>query len=347
MSSALKFCLIALMILLLGCDESREGNFYRVQRVYDNNSIQLEDNTIVVLIGVKGSQQTREFLDKHVVGNEVKLVFDKSNREKQKQDASKIFAYVLVADFDQQIMPCVNSTILMQKLSELYQGTNLTDSLEIYSNYADDWVTYPPAENASRKKFDRAELIRKIEPSIFYITAIRSDGSKSSQGTGFFISQTQGITNHHVVAGASKIIIETNKGEKILVSNLGAVNETFDFAVLEFDMMVNHPPLRFSRMRVEKGEDILVFGHPRGLKNTVSNGIVSEIRSLASVDDLIQITASVSPGNSGGPVVNMYGEVIGIVTFKIRDCENCNFAFSSIPINGIVFGAGQGGVSMY
>jgi serine protease Do len=318
-----------------------EGQFYRVQRVYDNASVQLDNGTVVNLIGIKGSAQSREYLEKHVVGSEIKLIFDNSNREKQKDQTKKIAAYILVGDLEQDLLPCANSEILMLKLSELYQGTYLRDSLEIYKKYADDWITYPPAENADRKKFPKEELIKKIEPSVFMVICYNAAGQGISQGTGFFISQTQGITNHHVIKGAAKIVIETNKGEKIQVANLGSTNETFDFAVLEFDMMLNYPFLRATKMKPTKGEDVLVFGNPRGLKNTVSNGIISQLRSDAGDEDVIQFTAAVSPGNSGGPLVNMFGEVIGIVTFKANECENCNFAISMIPITGIVFGSGS------
>jgi len=318
-----------------------EGQFYRVQRVYDDASVQLDNGTVVNLIGIKGSKQSREYLDKHVVGSDVKLVFDNSNREKQKDETKKIAAYILIGDLEQEILPCANSEILMLKLSELYQGTYLRDSLEIYKKYADDWITYPPAENAERKKIPTEELIKMIEPAVFMVICYNAAGQAISQGSGFFISQTQGITNYHVIKGAAKIEIETNKGEKLQVSNLGSTNETFDFAVLEFGLMLNYPFLRTTKVKPTKGEDVLVFGNPRGLKNTVSNGIISMLRSDAGVEDVIQFTAAVSPGNSGGPLVNTFGEVIGIVTFKANECENCNFAISIIPISNIVFGDGS------
>ena len=199
-----------IFLLLTGCDGSMEGQFYRVQRVYDDASVQLDNGTVVNLIGIKGSKQSREYLDKHVVGSDVKLVFDNSNREKQKDETKKIAAYILIGDLEQEILPCANSEILMLKLSELYQGTYLRDSLEIYKKYADDWITYPPAENAERKKIPTEELIKMIEPAVFMVICYNAAGQAISQGSGFFISQTQGITNYHVIKGAAKNNVDEN-----------------------------------------------------------------------------------------------------------------------------------------
>jgi tetratricopeptide (TPR) repeat protein len=81
-----------------------------------------------------------------------------------------------------------------------------------------------------------------------------------------------------------------------------------------------------------EGEDIFVIGNPRGLKSTVSSGIVSAVRDIPAFGKIIQITAPVSPGSSGSPVINSKGEVIGIATLIVTKGQNLNFAIPSDKI---------------
>ena len=81
-----------------------------------------------------------------------------------------------------------------------------------------------------------------------------------------------------------------------------------------------------------EGEDIVVIGNPLGLESTVSAGIVSAVRDIPAFGKILQITAPVSPGSSGSPVVNIKGEVIGIATLVIKEGQNLNFAIPSDKI---------------
>ena len=81
--------------------------------------------------------------------------------------------------------------------------------------------------------------------------------------------------------------------------------------------------ISLSNSKPRIGDDIFVLGNPKGLETTLSKGIVSSLRPK---NDLVQIDAAISPGSSGSPVLDTYGEVIGVATFKRLDCENCNFA---------------------
>jgi hypothetical protein len=88
-------------------------------------------------------------------------------------------------------------------------------------------------------------------------------------------------------------------------------------------------PLSLSKTVPEVGERIIVYGSPLGLENTVSDGIVSAIRDIPEFGKIIQITAPISPGSSGSPVLNMKGEVIGVASFQMIDGQNLNFAIPS------------------
>ncbi len=85
-------------------------------------------------------------------------------------------------------------------------------------------------------------------------------------------------------------------------------------------------PLPIVRAVPQEGESIFVIGNPFGLEGSVSNGIVSAVREISGYGRIIQITASISPGSSGSPVVNMAGQVIGIATLQAAEGQNLNFA---------------------
>ncbi len=99
-------------------------------------------------------------------------------------------------------------------------------------------------------------------------------------------------------------------------------------------------PLSISPTLPETGERVIVIGTPLGLEKTVSDGIVSAVRDVAGFGKIIQVTAPISPGSSGSPVVNMKGEVIGVATFFVVAGQNLNFAIPVERISKLVQGKG-------
>ena len=138
------------------------------------------------------------------------------------------------------------------------------------------------------------------------------------------------ITNFHVVANATAIEVRLQSGEQYSVTAVKAVDRNRDLVVLQM------PGFRLPFVsladsdQVAPGDKLIVIGTPLGvLENTVTTGVVSGIRNLDG-NRFIQMDAAVSPGNSGGPVANEHGEVIGVTVAKIIGGENLNLA---IPIN--------------
>jgi len=174
-------------------------------------------------------------------------------------------------------------------------------------------------------------LIKKIKPSTVIIFAYDDKGEFLKLGSGFFISQNGDvITNYHVIQGASSAEIKTVDEKTYPITYIVAGDEPNDLIRLS----VNIPsqdvyPLSLSKTIPEVGERIIVYGSPLGLENTVSDGIVSAIREIPDYGRIIQITAPISPGSSGSPVLNMQGEVIGIATFQMVEGQNLNFAIPS------------------
>ncbi len=171
-------------------------------------------------------------------------------------------------------------------------------------------------------------LIKKVEPSIVVILTYNREGKILGQGSGFFINQEGDvITNYHVLQEANRAVIRTTDGKEYPVKKVLAEDKEGDL----IRVSVNIPeeavaPLAMATRPPEVGERIIVIGTPLGLDKTVSDGIVSAIRAMPKFGNIIQVTAPISPGSSGSPVINMRGEVIGVATFFIIAGQNLNFA---------------------
>jgi hypothetical protein len=181
-------------------------------------------------------------------------------------------------------------------------------------------------------------LIKKIKPSTVIIFTYNEKGEFLKQGSGFFISQNGDvITNYHVIQGASSAEIKTADEKIYPITHIVAGDEQSDLIRLS----VNIPsssiyPLSLSKTLPEVGERIFVYGSPLGWENTVSDGIVSAIRDIPDYGRIIQITAPISPGSSGSPVLNLQGGVIGIASFQMVEGQNLNFAIPSGKISSFI-----------
>jgi len=181
-------------------------------------------------------------------------------------------------------------------------------------------------------------LIKRIKPSTVIIFAYDDKGEFLQLGSGFFISQNGDvITNYHVIQGASSAEIKTADEKTYPITYILAGDEQNDLIRLSVNIPSSSVyPLSLSKTIPEVGERIIVYGSPLGLENTVSDGIVSAIRDIPDYGRIIQITAPISPGSSGSPVLNMNGEVIGIATFQLIEGQNLNFAIPSERISSLI-----------
>ena len=178
------------------------------------------------------------------------------------------------------------------------------------------------------------KIIKSIQPSIAVITTFDLFGNARKQGSGFFIGrggigglEEHVITNRHVLEGAYKAKVRTADGKTYEVNNLVSEDIEGDLARISVFMLpVEMSHLQLRQELPEVGEKILVIGSPLGLEQTVSDGIVSAVREMPPAGKIIQISAPISSGSSGSPVVDAYGKVIGVATFQIREGQNLNFA---------------------
>jgi S1-C subfamily serine protease len=136
-------------------------------------------------------------------------------------------------------------------------------------------------------------------------------------------------TNYHVLAGATSVVVKTSDGKVFKVHAILGIDTEHDLALLESTVQGKH--LLLSKRTPDIGEDIIAIGNPKGLEGTLSTGIVSGVRN-ENGSIYYQVTAPISPGSSGGPVINENGEVIGVSTFYVQGGQNLNFAMPSAYI---------------
>jgi tetratricopeptide (TPR) repeat protein len=184
------------------------------------------------------------------------------------------------------------------------------------------------------------ELVRRIKPSVVSIVTYDAKGERLSRGSGFFTARDRVVTNRHVLEGAYRAEIHTVNDLTFNVKGVLAVDGEGDIALLQVDIPPNvASPLTVVRTSPQEGESIVVIGNPLGLEGSISNGIVSAVRDIPSFGRIIQITAPISPGSSGSPVVNMRGEVVGVATLQLADGQSLNFAVPSDRVVQLQAGA--------
>ena len=172
------------------------------------------------------------------------------------------------------------------------------------------------------------KLVDKIRPAVVTVVVYSVDRQVSSIGSGFFIDKTGHlITNYHVLEGSYAAEVRTYDGKKYPIKLVVADNKSVDLV----KVLVDIPRKEINFLKINKNlpsiaEQVLVVGSPMGLEQTVSEGIISSIREIPAVGNFFQISAPISPGSSGSPVINLKGQVIGVATFQFIRGQNLNFA---------------------
>lgn len=171
------------------------------------------------------------------------------------------------------------------------------------------------------------ELVKRIKPSAVAIETFDAKDNPISRGSGFFTAADRVITNRHVIEKAARVEVHLLSGKKFPVKGVIAIDGEGDLALLSVDVPKGSAiPLPIVKSVPQEGESIVVIGNPFGLEGSVSNGIVSAVREISGYGRIIQITAPISPGSSGSPVVNMNGQVIGVATLQAAEGQSLNFA---------------------
>lgn len=179
------------------------------------------------------------------------------------------------------------------------------------------------------------EVARAAMPAVVVLTMRDVNAQPFALGSGFFVADGVVATNAHVVEGATSGSAKSLRDQQSLsVEGVLAVDQTHDVALLSVHPSRDAIPIS-ARDSHEVGESIFAVGNPEGLEGTFSTGVLSAVRVLGT-DTVLQITAPISHGSSGGPVLNVKGAVIGIATAAFRDGQNLNFAIPAKWIDSLL-----------
>jgi len=172
-------------------------------------------------------------------------------------------------------------------------------------------------------------IAKKAFSSTVLLVMEDANGQPLSLGSGFFVRDDEIASNLHVVEGAARGYAKlVGQKAKYDIEGITAIDSERDLVVIKISG-VHAPTLNLgSSDTIQVGESIYAVGNPQGLEGTFSQGIISSVREIGT-DKLLQITAPISPGSSGGPVLNSKGEVIGVSVATFRGGQNLNFAIPS------------------
>src|SRR6266571_5555300 len=174
-----------------------------------------------------------------------------------------------------------------------------------------------------------ARIARENLPAVVTLVAVDDHDQPLALGSGFFITRDGVlVTNAHVVGGATKILVRW-RGRTGTAGRILNFARKHDLVTLQTSFDSTPAVSLADSDQVVVGQDVIVLGSPQGLEGTVSTGIVGGLRTLGAAR-LLQITAPISPGSSGGPVFDSTGRVIGIATATSSKGQNLNFA---LPVN--------------
>jgi len=194
------------------------------------------------------------------------------------------------------------------------------------------WVSVVLAiSSPAAQALNPEELFEKVSPSIFVIHSVDQQGKRNALGSGVVVGREQVITNCHVLRSASGIVV--SRGNISYGAEIEFPDAERDLCQLKVKELAA-PAVPFADVaKLRTGQRAYAVGAPRGLELTLSEGIISSLRG--GEDDkqpLIQTSAAVSRGSSGGGLFDADGRLIGITTFQLRDGQQLNFA---VPVEWV------------
>lgn len=301
-----------------------------VKEIDQNGTLILKNGLKVQILGVTADNRTVEFLNANVKGKNVHIIADSHDTKPYFTHASKDLVRAYVTVVDNVPYAKLNGYLLRNQLATLNDGY-CQDSIAAYRSYVNykDTSVIEPATTVPYESFTKQTLFKYMAPATFLIQTESEQGT--SIGTGFFINENGlALTNYHVLAGASmgRVFLCDEKGNITAdrdrnILRVVQYSSKYDWCifVVALDPGEKSHYLKLARQRPERGVDVGVVGNPRGLLATYTTGQVTNIHEEAGK---IQIDASMTQGNSGGPICNFNGEVVGIAQSVAGNSDGSN-----------------------
>ena len=191
--------------------------------------------------------------------------------------------------------------------------------------------------NIPMSELSAEQVFAQCSPAVFFVEVYDKSGQCFATGSGFFLSKDGlAVTNHHVLDGATRAVITTSDTkQRYEVSGVYDFSQENDWAVIQVDgsgfaSLDIAPP-----ETVQGGATVYAIGSPKGLQNTISQGLISNPDREVDGVHYIQTSAPISPGSSGGALINKYGQVVGITSAGFASGQNLNLAMSMTKLEGM------------
>ena len=263
--------------------------------------------------------ESRGQVEKTQIGNDgaIRVVIPKRERRNKEQNS-------LIVERNNPVPPKVYIPPRVQEPSRVQMPPNVQ--------------TASQNQTGARREKTYEELAQ-MASSVVLIAVHDRSGNVQGTGSGIMIGRKGYIlTNDHVARRGQYYSVKIEDDDQVYETDeLIKYNSVLDLAVIRINRQLNPLPIYKGPQKLVRGQKVVAIGSPLGLFNSVSDGIISGFRVIDEVD-MIQFTAPISNGSSGGAVLNMYGEVIGISTAGIDSGQNINLAMGYECINTFVQG---------
>lgn len=335
--------LVGVFLLMPGKKHYINDEIGEVRSVVNGNTIELKNGLKVQLLGIESSTRSQEFLSKNLVGQQVRLLADASNQKPYYTNAEKETVSAYVHTVGASTFANVNGYMILEKQAG-FLNAYCNDSAKVFAEYAKpDIATLASSQGAASssnyKLLSEIELGKKMTEATFLIVGTTNDGQ--TIGTGFFINKNGlALTNYHVLAHRANYTIYVSDEDGHItqdrdrsIARLITANKSLDYAIfmVSLDNGEEVPYLDLAKERPERGTRVGVVGNPATDSGvflaTFTTGQISALRENSGE---IQFNASITNGNSGGPVCDYYGRVLGIAkSVAVKDGQqnaaNLNF----------------------
>lgn len=193
-------------------------------------------------------------------------------------------------------------------------------------------------ETIENQEIHSKNVVQEVLSKTVAISMLDKNRQTLSFGSGFIIDKGVIVTNLHVIEDASFGFVEF-EGNKYDIEGYISVDQENDLVLLK--VPIEKEGIKIHEGNIYSGEKVFVAGNPIGLPQTISDGIISNPERKLSNKKLIQITAPISPGSSGGPVTNQNGELIGVACGTLIEGQNLNFAIPVEYLKVLINNAGE------
>lgn len=195
-------------------------------------------------------------------------------------------------------------------------------------------VSLKPMPSSGAPTPESAEgIFQRLSPSVFVIEALDKRGSVVATGSGVMVGPGQVVTNKHVIEQGTAWTI--SHGREVWPASVARVDVAHDLCELKVPILGALPVAMRASSSLVVGERVYAIGAPEGLELTLSEGVVSGLRDFGG-GRVIQTSAPISPGSSGGGLFDAQGQLIGITTFSMKEGQNLNFALPTEWVEALV-----------